>query len=610
MSRRINRTYFVIPVVYAGVILLLLFLQFSGGEVFVERLGPLVLRANIVTDPRNQEGSLAHVRVEYEGLAFDFDAEKSVMFEEEDGRQVSERLVSYENLEDGFALQFANGAELRFLLTDETGEELHIKPTLPESSADYRSIQVPFALAGGAKAEDRDGDSVVPITFHSSRYLLAPPARAAVDPDSGVIRLPGNVPTQTVRYSAASEDSREPILTLFDDGTLSVSDSVLEEEISDYVDRSYRGWQRRFNGGSGTWLNRDGSSRFDERILTAFLSEAWQRDEYTQAFNAMRRAADLHATEISLLSAPFLGNLREIRSQYLEADQQKSEQLLSMIQAGDLGIFLTEDVGTFGLNRGTPQLRDALVSFVERLDPQDADVYQAIGMLRSALYTEFPTDRSREAFNRLTIVADSVILPKLVQVDEGFLLETVAGQVDVLASLEGGIALNALAQENGTPLHEDVGRTMMLTVLSLADENGFLPRVLLASGRTIQGQDGSFALESVYPRLVDNPAYPRLVPLYELFGEGSWLWTVADVTAAERQGNTVRFSLRYPRNRTHFLLFQGVPPFRSMELFGQLWRDDPNFEAYGKGRHYNQRSDTLLVKYTDNSVSRDIVLAY
>ncbi|TFH04731.1 MAG: hypothetical protein E4H09_03170 [Spirochaetales bacterium] len=69
-------------------------------------------------------------------------------------------------------------------------------------------------------------------------------------------------------------------------------------------------------------------------------------------------------------------------------------------------------------------------------------------------------------------------------------------------------------------------------------------------------------------------------------------------------------SLEYPRLRTHFLLFQGVPEFRQMELFGQTWRDAPDFEIYSKGRHYKGETNTLMIKYYDDSTRRDIAITF
>ena len=610
MNRRINRAYFIIPVVYAAVILLLLFLQFSGGEVFVERFGPLVLRANVVTDPRNQESSLSHVRIEYEGLAFDFDSDNPVVLEDQTGRRSYQELLSYETLENGFGLRFAEGAEVSFLLIDGQNGELHIKPSINGTAETYEAIRLPFELSGGARLETREDESMVPITYRSGRYLLTPPPRASIDPEAGLIVLPGDVPNQTVRYTSAVENRREPILTLFDDGALSVPDAAYNRLVDSYIDTGYRGWQRRFNGGSGTWLNRDGTSRFDEAILTAYLAEAWRRDEYVPAFNSMRRAADLHPQQVSLLSAPFLGGLREIRERTAQSDDEQNQRLLELVRAEDLDLFVVPAMAEFVFYRGSDELRDAVITFVSQVDPMDADLYQAIGMLKNGLFTTFPTRESADAFGRLNSVAEATLLTSLIQIEEGFLLETVSGQVDLLASFEGGIVLNALADGTDNPLYRDVGRNLVVTALSLADENGFLPRILLASGRTVQGQDGSFGLEAVYPLLTDNPAYPRIVSLRQLFGEQSWIWTIAEISEITREGETARFEVRYPRNRTHFMVFRGIPPFQSMQLFGQPWRDDPAFESYAKGRHYHAPSSTLMIKYTDDSVVRDIILEY
>ena len=101
-----------------------------------------------------------------------------------------------------------------------------------------------------------------------------------------------------------------------------------------------------------------------------------------------------------------------------------------------------------------------------------------------------------------------------------------------------------------------------------------------------------------------------MVSLYEELGAGSFIWTIVDITEIDITEERYRFALTYPRNQTHYLIFQGVPPFDSMNLFGRLWRNDPFFEAYIKGRHYDPSTETLMIKYTDNSVQQEIVLNY
>ena len=47
-----------------------------------------------------------------------------------------------------------------------------------------------------------------------------------------------------------------------------------------------------------------------------------------------------------------------------------------------------------------------------------------------------------------------------------------------------------------------------------------------------------------------------------------------------------------------------------MELFGQTWRDAPDFEIYSKGRHYDAQTDTLMIKYYDDSVRREMAVFF
>ncbi|MFW5688879.1 MAG: hypothetical protein ACOC1U_04830, partial [Spirochaetota bacterium] len=127
---------------------------------------------------------------------------------------------------------------------------------------------------------------------------------------------------------------------------------------------------------------------------------------------------------------------------------------------------------------------------------------------------------------------------------------------------------------------------------------------------TVETSDGVVPPEALYPLLAEAPAYPRQVSLYEEVGSGHWVWTIVPVTPVRLTEGEWRFELTYPRLRTFFLTFQGIPEFTRMELFGQTWRNAPDFEIYSKGRHYNDETDTLMIKYYDDSVRREVVVFF
>ena len=146
--------------------------------------------------------------------------------------------------------------------------------------------------------------------------------------------------------------------------------------------------------------------------------------------------------------------------------------------------------------------------------------------------------------------------------------------------------------------------------LQLADDQGFIPEYLFFGDTGLQGEEGAFGPERLYPHFTDNPWYPRMLSLYDSLGAGSFIWTIANFTQVDIGEEQFQFRLRYPENRTHYIIMQGIPPFQSMTLFGLQWRNDPRFESYIKGRHYEPRTNTLMIKYTDDSTEENITLFY
>ena len=72
MSARFSRTYLVVPVVYIGVIFLLLFLQFSGGERLTRTIGNLTLTVTHTATSEGGERGVRDTSVSYSGLQFEF----------------------------------------------------------------------------------------------------------------------------------------------------------------------------------------------------------------------------------------------------------------------------------------------------------------------------------------------------------------------------------------------------------------------------------------------------------------------------------------------------------------------------------------------------------
>jgi hypothetical protein len=198
-------------------------------------------------------------------------------------------------------------------------------------------------------------------------------------------------------------------------------------------------------------------------------------------------------------------------------------------------------------------------------------------------------------------------------VDEGFFFQTKPNKGDGYYTVLAGRILERAGERSGDSRLIALGRNMVVSVLKLADELGFVPNQIDFSAGAIAAQLKYRAPEDFYWLVHRNPAYPREVSLYSQLGPGHWFYTIATVNSIDITPNRYTFNISYPKSRLHFLFFRGlntIDPSSGMKLFGITWRNDRDFEIYNHGRYYNPDTKTLMVKYTDDTVQRDIIINY
>jgi hypothetical protein len=486
-----------------------------------------------------------------------------------------------------------------------------VKPRLPQELLPTASVELPYHISQDAERAESNPEGVLSVRHEQKTYYLAPPPRSKINARKSLLRLPGDIAEQTIRYTEVADEEEAVVTRWFSDDQLAIPDDEYRELLMGYIDKAYRGWaDERYNGGSGTWDMQQGSARFEEKILTAYLTEAWARDEFDPAVTTMRRAADLHAQQVGLRSSAFLGDLRNVREKVIREDETKTQDLLELARAENPELFRTPHLIAFAADRGSQELLQAVLDYADRANYRASNMMQAIGMLRS--YVE-ARQVNRDLQNRLSQfrgIVEERILPELVHLDPGFFVRTGPGQVDVYHSVLAGSLLTTLADQEGDHRLRRIGRNLIRSAFRFSNDTGFLPRVLFTGDGNLQGSEGALGPAAIYDLITPRPHYPRQLSLYDEIGPGAWIWSAVEFTDIQIGNAQYRFTLRNVPNRTHYLFLQGIPPFNGMQLFGQPWRNDPSFESYVKGRHYNRDSRTLMIKYTDDAPSGDIVLSY
>ncbi|MFW5814655.1 MAG: hypothetical protein ACOCWX_04335 [Spirochaetota bacterium] len=605
-----GRAYFLVPIVYIGVIFGLLFLQFSGGERFTRSVGPLTLNATRGTASDDGTPEVRELRISFDGIAFSFAQESGLIVETSDN-VADMRAVGYEALDDGFEVEFEGGYALSFLIGPDPTRELQLRLELPDEPNGLREVSIPFDLAGSPVDGETGRSSFVTLRVDDDEYHLTAPPRATIDLENRKLVLEPEAAGQAIRYVEASEGDPTRVVGWFEDETLGIDDAAYEETIAGWVESAYAGWESgRYNSTALTWDGPGGFASFSEEALTAYLAEAWARDEYDRAFAEMRRAVDLHPEELTLLSAPFLGNLDEVRERFIEADRARIDLLEEQLEAGDPTLFRRPSVFLLAADRGSEELYARLLEFTREIELRSLDLESAIGLLRNLFVDPLPDDRATSVALRSVDLIQLKLLGSIARTDAGFFVQTSPGQIDLYQSAVLGAVLDAYGSSRGDRTITTIGRNLVSSVLSLADDDGMVPSSLLVRGETVETADGAVAPERLYPLLAEAPNYPREVSLYEEAGSGTWVWTIVEVRPVQMSDSEWRFELAYPRLRTHFVLVRGVPSFERMELFGQMWRDAPDFEVYSKGRHYDAETDTLMIKYYDDSVRREMAVFF
>jgi hypothetical protein len=610
MYSRVSRAYIFVPAVYVLVIFGLLLLQFAGGERVTRSVGQLVLQATRGATADVGSPGVAAVDLSFNGLRFSI-SEQSGIVVLAGGAERSLSVDRYEAQESGFALELSDGYELTTVTTTEPIEELQIRVSAPATASDVDEVIIPFSLGPDSSFSDTATSSFALVTTDTGQFYLTVPPGAQIDVERQIIQISPAALGSAVRYVAAVEGDTTQVRAWFEDPATSISAEQISARIDSFIDSAFLGWESgRYNQADLTWDQSEAAATFSEQALTAYLAEAWERGSYDRAFAEMRRAVDLHPEELGLLSSPYLGNLREVHRAQLEADTGRAAEIADRLAGADLTLFGEANILRFAATRAGEELYTDLIARMQSIDPRALDPATLIGLGANLFLAQAPDGRAASVANQLGTLIQQSILALIVRSDGAYYVQSSPGQIDVRISLVAGRVLEAIGLESDDTLLVRAGRNLIASALAQADINGMLPAALLLRGESAEPSGGGLPPEMVYELLDPPSAYPQVRSLYRQLGSGHWLFSAVPIQIAQLNEEEWEFIIEYPRLRTHYLTFFGIPEFTQMELFGQIWRNAPDFEIYSKGRHYEAETSSLLIKYYDDSVRGRIVLFY
>jgi hypothetical protein len=187
------------------------------------------------------------------------------------------------------------------------------------------------------------------------------------------------------------------------------------------------------------------------------------------------------------------------------------------------------------------------------------------------------------------------------------------GEADTELNLRLGKALAAWAESAGDEAWAALGRSLVISVLSLQNSDGTSP------GALHEAASGTFAGDSARDRISAARLYRLLGPgEYQPHaagtgdqGGGLWAWTASPSVSVQPQGEDLDITVDFSQGETHYMLIRGVRPFVRIQLYGIDFRSDPQFERYdSSGWTYSASERTLMVKMRHREAREYIRIVY
>lgn len=592
------RRYLLASVVYIGAALLLICLAVFAGS-FSMTTGGARISGRFSPLPLFNRSRLEELTLSWNGLDLRF------------SRASSPGLERFETSDRAADIVLSGDERLRVSSADAAGSALTISQ-VAEGSLPPGVLTIPFKVSGILQRDAtpgtlswRQGAGVFQLSLpsgstidYSSRAISLHVGAAALQPAMRLVSL------SPAASPAAPLEASVPAARLPDEKSLPTPDQ-LAAALARFSDLAYAGWSAsRFSPNHATWKMADGKQGFSEEIGVGLLAESLDRGTFADAIQTWSSAFDDQlsqnpALQVTYSACVYSGRLRDFAGRQQAGNAAEVERLKSLAARRDASLANTPGVLLSALDREGPALARTVLSSLRTLDPAGLPTPSLLTVLEALEdYALFVGDDAAVPAAAGDLI-EKRLLPSLAAGNDGeVFLRSQTGSVDVKQSVRCGSLLMRAGSLLQSSQLSALGRGLIVSSLSLAEDGGFLPALLsLASGR-ITPQEGELAPESVYMMLPLGRHIPREIPLYRLMGPGCWAWTAADLTSADVADGQARLVFSFPAGVPQYLVFLGVRPFQQIRLHGIPWHSDPSYAKYSDGWDYDPGSRTLFMKIT------------
>ncbi len=566
---------------YALVLCTLVVVQFSRRSGFTLTEGSLAISgryadgdsAAAASGERALSGPLA---VFFGGMEFRLSGGDGMLSTVSGGAAQEAMPVSMKASDNSAAVRLSDGSVLLFRTAFSGGAE-----TLQVSASLGRSVQtlrLPYRPLRSSRMVETEGGGIA-FAARDGSYSFR---RATVDAEKRALVL--NPGASSFSYGKIVPQKA------FSPAELAMPQaadkSAFDRAVLRWRDLAQAGWERAMAGSP------------DEETIVAYVAESNRRGGYRSAV-ATAPKPFVDGAGRTFLSTVYFGRLDEaLRS--LSADERETLGRLSRLaNERNLDLFAERDLIAYLAVRASRTIADDVAAFARAVDPSSVTPTLAAGFLEC--WADWKKFRPADAnpFDTLVDQSRFVLSGVLKKSDDGIVLPLADGVVDTAFALRAGRALARSAEAAKDETWLELGRTLTLSVLSLADSVGSVPAALQFAPPAAPVPSGQARLSAarIYRMVAEEDRFPRAVPLAAEGGAPLWAWTAASSVAVSREAGVLDLAVTFAAGETHYMMIRGLKPFAKIQLYGIDFRTDPRFERYdSSGWAYSASEQTLILK--------------
>lgn len=610
MDARLPKKYILIPVFYVAVIILFLFLQFTGGKKLNGTFGIIEISSTYRSGSGRKQ-VLESLDLSWDGLHLAFSPSSKLSLTAADGSEKEVPVTSYSILPESLEVVFANFMVLRFSYANSSSKSIIIQTDAADSPLRIKTAHIPYTIEGGITLEEEAGLPILSMHNSGGQAFVILPRGSSRDGSARRFNVALSEGMAFLRYTQAEGASADPALFWFTSQLESLAEGESEKVMSAFLDQSYRGWLSvRYRQQEGVWENADGNTGFSETLLAALLAEAMKRGQYADVQAKLWAVQNLNKALLTFSTAPFYGDLLTVTEKFQQSDLALIGDITDKIKRRDISVLSYPHILSIIVDRGPFSLSQELIVLISSLTEKNLNPNLVLDL--GNIYIEAMDLGMDVPELRDTVFAGigKYIYPAIEVANNAALVLNGKGEGDTMLTLRTSRLFRELNKRTPNPLFALLGNRMLTDIFSYANETGFLPATFAVEDSGVEPSKQMLAPELAYTMVTDNSYYPAETSFLSSYGPGSWAWSAADVTGNQVDQNTFELSITYPVGEIHNLVIQGIRPFIDLTMLDLPWRGDRYFQEYTSGWFYREDTRTLYIKLRNKKETERIIINF